>query len=122
MHYSFVPLAYQLNDPDLISLAERYIMYIISHRSEDGWLGEDDIKDGNCYWSKYHVLFVLRMYYEATGNETVFPVMFKFLHCAYQRMFTTPLGSTWFVCLSFSLNLSHSPIFLSKGLVQGGKI
>ena len=91
----FVPLAYQLSDPDLIATVEKYISYILDHQTSDGWLGNDDIGDGNCYWSKYPILLVLRMYYEATGNERVIPAMFKFLHTAYNRMFTKPLGVTW---------------------------
>ena len=91
----FVPLAYQLNDPQLIAMAEKYIWYILGHQTEDGWLGNDDIGDGNCYWSKYPILFTLRMYYEATGNNTVIPAIYKFLHMAYTRMFTRPFGVTW---------------------------
>lgn len=91
-------------------MAEKYIMYIISHQSEEGWLGEDDSKDGNRYWSKYYVMFVLRMYYEATGNETVFPVMYKFLHCAYKRMFSTPFGTSWYMPLLTFQYCTNTPL------------
>jgi hypothetical protein len=91
----FVPLAYQLNNKTLIGIVEKYIWYILGHQTSDGWLGEDDIGDGNSYWSKYPILFALRMYFEATANSTILPAMYKFLHTAYQRLFTTPLGVTW---------------------------
>ena len=34
--------------------------YILTHQSSEGWLGADDITDGNAYWSKYPMLFALR--------------------------------------------------------------
>ena len=74
---------------------KEYVEYIMAHQTSDGWLGSDDIKDGNCYWSKYFIMFTLRQYYEATGDDSVFPVMFKFLHAAHERMFTIPLGTSW---------------------------
>ena len=87
-----VPLAYQLDDPTLKSMVEKYTSYILSHQSQSGWLGPDDSKDGNSYWSKYYMLYILAQYYEATGNSTVLPAMFKYLHEAHQRMFQTPPG------------------------------
>ena len=56
----FLPLAYQLDDPSLIKIAYSYVDYIISHQSEDGWIGLDDDRDGNQYWSKYPMLMALR--------------------------------------------------------------
>ncbi len=34
--------------------------YILSHQSSEGWLGPDDSRDGNSYWSKYPMLLALR--------------------------------------------------------------
>ena len=93
----FIPLAYQLKDSNLIAMVEKYISYILAHQTDSGWLGLDDQQNGNCYWSKYPVMFALRQYYEATGNSSVLPAMFKFLHTAHQRMFTIPLGGTWYI-------------------------
>lgn len=56
----FVPLAYQLENETLIATARKYVDYILSHQTEDGWLGPDDARDGNQYWSKYLVMFILR--------------------------------------------------------------
>ena len=92
-----VPLAYQLDDPTLKTMVDKYVLYILSHQSNDGWLGPDDSKDGNSYWSKYYMLYIMTQYYEATGNDTVVMAMFKYLHQAHQRLFKVPLGgsSTW---------------------------
>ena len=56
----FLPLAYQLENQTLINMAFKYIDYIISHQADDGWLGLDDDKDGNEYWSKYFMMMILR--------------------------------------------------------------
>ena len=71
--------------------------YILDHQTDQGWLGADDSKDGNQYWSKFPMLLSLRSYYEATGNSRVIPAMLKFLKEAYKRMFTTPFGITWYM-------------------------
>ena len=78
---------------------EQYLTYILDHQTSEGWLGPDDIEDGNMYWSKFPILLSMRMYYEATGNRNVLLAMFRFLHVAYQRMFSVPLGNnnTWYV-------------------------
>ena len=69
--------------------------YILAHQAADGWLGADDIKDGNAYWSKYPMLFTLRQYYEATQNVTIISAMHRFIKAAHSRMFTLPFGNTW---------------------------
>ena len=56
----FLPLAYQLENQTLINMAYKYVDYILSHQADDGWLGPDDDKDGNQYWSKYFMMMILR--------------------------------------------------------------
>ena len=56
----FVLLAYQLENQTLISMAYKYIDYILTHRADDGWLGPDDLHDGNEYWAQYPLMFALR--------------------------------------------------------------
>lgn len=56
----FLPLAHQLENQTLIEMAYQYVDYILSHQAEDGWLGPDDDKDGNEYWSKYFMMMILR--------------------------------------------------------------
>ena len=55
-----VPLAYQLGDARLIGFVHKYFDYILSHQTEEGWVGPDDVKDGNMYWSKFPLLLALR--------------------------------------------------------------
>lgn len=56
----FLPLAYQLGDNDLISLVYKYVDYILSNQTEEGWMGPDDIEGGEMYWSKFPLLLALR--------------------------------------------------------------
>ncbi len=116
-----VPLAYQLNNNDLTVTVDKYINYIIMHQTDNGWLGLDDSKDGNCYWSKYLMMYVMIQYYEATANETVITTMFKYLHQVHQRMFSIPLGegSTWLVIVQkYRIIISISTVEpLNKGHV-----
>ena len=56
----FLPLAYQLENQTLIDMALKYIDYIISHQTDDGWLGPDDIRDGNAYWAQQPMMFIMR--------------------------------------------------------------
>ena len=55
----FLPLAYQLENQELIDIAFKYVDYIINNQT-DGWLGPDDDHSGNQYWSKYPVMMILR--------------------------------------------------------------
>ena len=56
----FLPLAYQLENQTLIDMAFKYVDYIINHQAEDGWLGPDDIRDGNAYWAQQPMMFIMR--------------------------------------------------------------
>ena len=66
----FVPLAYQLGEPELTGLVGKYVDFVLSHQTADGWLGLDDIKDGNMYWSKYPMLFALRQVKETVHTHS----------------------------------------------------
>ena len=37
----------------------KYVDYILEHQSSDGWLGPEDDKDGNMYWSKFPMMLAL---------------------------------------------------------------
>ena len=66
-----VPLAYQLGDARLIDYVHKYFDYILSHQTEEGWVGPDDVEDGNMYWSKFPLLLALRQV--STVTELVEP-------------------------------------------------
>lgn len=69
----FVPLAFLLEDDELIRKADRWIGYIIEHQHEDGWLGPagswrgfDGVRDP---WPLFVILKVLVQYAEVRGEH-----------------------------------------------------
>ena len=75
----FLPLAYLLEDDDLIAKAERYIEYILGNQTADGWLGPRKmvIADGKPeeanydVWAQMLALKVLVQYHDITGDQRV---------------------------------------------------
>ena len=73
-----MPLAYLLEDKNLIDKVEKYLDYIISHQQEDGWLGPRDsnvtnpeAKDRYDIWAQFLITKVLVQYYEIKGDEKI---------------------------------------------------
>eukprot|EP00927_Polykrikos_kofoidii_P048507 TRINITY_DN42781_c0_g1_i1.p1 TRINITY_DN42781_c0_g1~~TRINITY_DN42781_c0_g1_i1.p1 ORF type:complete len:723 (+),score=100.63 TRINITY_DN42781_c0_g1_i1:105-2171(+) len=61
-----VPLAYQLQDRELMQTVERYIDGILIRQTSEGWLGPDtDMTD---FWSRYPVVLALVQYHEANPH------------------------------------------------------
>ena len=74
----FIPLAYLLQDAKMIAKVEKYMIYIIEHQFEDGWLGPKDsnvknpeAKDRYDIWAQFLALKVLIQYFEITKDKRV---------------------------------------------------
>jgi hypothetical protein len=74
-----VPLAYQLNDVELIGKVRKWVNWTLEHQREDGFLGPEKNTD---WWPDMIMLKVLTQYQEATGDPRVIPALEKFF--AYQ--------------------------------------
>src|ERR1019366_712887 len=74
-----VPLAYLLNDVELIAKARKWVNWTLEHQREDGFIGPEKNQD---WWPDMIMLKVLTQYQEATGDPRVVPVLEKFF--AYQ--------------------------------------
>lgn len=74
-----VPLAYLLNDVELIGKARKWVNWTLEHQREDGSIGPEKNQD---WWPDMIMLKVLTQYQEATGDPRVIPVLEKFF--AYQ--------------------------------------
>ncbi|HEY8747807.1 MAG TPA: beta-L-arabinofuranosidase domain-containing protein [Tepidisphaeraceae bacterium] len=80
-----VPLAILLDQPKLKEKARRWVDYILTHQSQDGWLGP--VRNPKAVGSQHQydpwpvfVLFkALSQWAEATGDARVAPAMGKFL-------------------------------------------
>jgi hypothetical protein len=54
-----VPTAFQLNDARLLGDVGKWVNYIISHQTSDGWLGPDS--NPRVLWGTYPALLALRV-------------------------------------------------------------
>lgn len=68
-----VPLAYLLDDDDLIRKAEKWVEGFLDSQHEDGFIGPVDHERSQGYerdpWPRFVVCKVLRQHYEATDDE-----------------------------------------------------
>lgn len=77
----FVPLAYLLENEDMIRRAKKYIDAIIAAQKEDGWIcpcKEKEIKDYDT-WAVILISKVLTVYYECSKDERIPQVVYKVL-------------------------------------------
>lgn len=77
----FVPLAYLLEDQELIRIAKKYMDAIISFQKPDGWICPCSQEQIPYYdtWAVQLISKVLTVYYECSGDERVPEVIYKLL-------------------------------------------
>lgn len=102
-----VPLAYTLNDEELINKAKPFIEWTLESQREDGFFGpsaEDESIDksgfqtGNKedWWPRMIMLKALQNYYEATGDERVIEFMTDYFRYQQKHLADKPIGHwTW---------------------------
>ncbi len=86
----FIPLAYLLEDDDLISRAKKYMDYIIASQREDGWIcpiHPDDIPRYDT-WVVQLISKVLVVYYHCSGDDRIPDVLYKVLKNYYHLLST----------------------------------
>ncbi len=77
----FIPLAYLLEDEDMIARAKKYIDAIISYQKESGWIcpcAEEDIPTYDS-WAVQLISKVLVVYYECSRDERIPDVIYRIL-------------------------------------------
>ncbi|HLF34105.1 MAG TPA: beta-L-arabinofuranosidase domain-containing protein [Cyclobacteriaceae bacterium] len=98
-----VPLAYILNDRDLISMVRPWIEWSIQNQRDDGYFGpvpfevppapepglQKDMRED--WWPKMVMLKVLKQYYQATGDERVIGLMTRYFRYQLDQLPITPL-------------------------------
>ena len=69
----FIPLAYLLDDEDMISRAKKYINAIVSSQKDDGWICPCDESKRNNYdtWAVLLICKVLCLYCDCSKDESV---------------------------------------------------
>lgn len=83
-----VPLAWQLDSPQLKAKAMRFIDWTLEHPWDNGMFGPRSNDD---WWPRMVMLKVLTQYQELTGDSRVIPLMTRYFHYQLQAMPTRPL-------------------------------
>ena len=84
----FIPLAYLLEDEDMISRAKKYIDAILSAQKDDGWICPCNEDERTTYdtWAVQLITKVLVVYYECSGDERIPKVIYRVLENYYQLL------------------------------------
>ncbi|QHV97765.1 beta-L-arabinofuranosidase domain-containing protein [Spirosoma endbachense] len=95
-----LPLAYILNDPELIAKIKPWIEWAIHSQQPDGYFGplrdygpEPGLQRDNSrdWWPKMVMLKVLKQYYSATGDQRVITLMTNYFKYQLQELPQKPL-------------------------------
>lgn len=85
----FIPLAYLLDDTDLISVAKKYIDAILSRQEADGWicpLKNNESRSRYDTWALQLILKTLTVYYECSADGRIPEVIYKALRNYYDLL------------------------------------
>ena len=84
----FIPLAYLLENEDMIARAKRYIDAILAQQCEDGWICPCTVEQRPTYdtWAVQLISKVLTVYYECSGDERIPGVVYRVLKNYYQLL------------------------------------
>jgi DUF1680 family protein len=100
-----LPLAYQLNDKDLIAKANRWVECILNSQKENGYFGPDTdrpyepgLQRGNSHdwWPKMVALKILKQHYMATKDPRVIPFLDKYFRYQLEMLPSKPLDNWTF--------------------------
>lgn len=86
-----VPASYLTQDANLVALRQQYLGYIIDNQDASGWIGPDDLRDGNQYWSRMNIILALIQHWEGSQNASAITCIFNYLGEANRRLATQPL-------------------------------
>ncbi len=84
----FIPLAYLLENRDMISRAKKYIDAIITSQKQDGWICpcNDDERKTYDTWAVQLISKVLVVYYECSGDDRIPSVVYNILKNYYELL------------------------------------
>ena len=82
----FIPLAYLLQDEDMIQRAQKYMDAILNSQEEDGWICPVSRENRKTYdsWAVQLISKVLTVYYESTGDERAYNALYRVLKNYYE--------------------------------------
>lgn len=84
----FIPLAYLLEDEDMMARAKKYIYAIIDNQKPDGWICPCEDNERSTYdtWAVLLITKVLTVYYNCSKDERIPGVIYKTLKNYYELL------------------------------------
>ncbi len=84
----FIPLAYLLENKDMIATVKKYIDAIVSAQGEDGWICpcKDGKREKYDTWAIQLICKTLRVYYDCSGDERIPDLIYKVLKNYYDLL------------------------------------
>lgn len=84
----FIPLAYLLEDEDMIARAKTYVDAILSFQKPDGWICpcEEEKRPTYDTWAVLLISKVLTVYYDCSGDERMPGVIYRVLRNYYELL------------------------------------
>lgn len=84
----FIPMAYLLENEEMIEKSKKYIDIIISRQEPDGWICPctESSRAGYDTWALLLITKVLVVYYECSGDERIPEVIYKVLKNYYDML------------------------------------
>lgn len=84
----FVPLAYLLENEDMIARCKRYIDAIVAAQNEDGWICPCTKEQRAEYdtWALQLISKVLKVYYDCSGDERIPDVLYRAMKNYYELL------------------------------------
>lgn len=84
----FIPLAYLLEDADMIARAKRYMDAILSAQQSDGWICPCKPEERPTYdtWAVLLISKVLTVYYDCSGDERIPDVLYRVMKNYYELL------------------------------------
>ena len=84
----FIPLAYLLENEDMIATAKKYIDSIISKQQSDGWICPCKKEEIPKYdtWAVQLICKTLKVYYDCSGDERIPDVIYKVMKNYYNLL------------------------------------
>ena len=122
----FIPLAYLLENEDMIARAKKYMDYIIAHQRSDGWICpcEEERIEKYDTWPVQLFSKVLVVYYECSKDERIPEVLYKMLRNYYDLLNSGKIKLfNWgeyrwfetFIALNFLYDIYHEDWIVSLG-------
>ncbi len=84
----FIPLAYLLEDEEMISTVKKYIDAIVSAQQEDGWICPCKKEERKKYdtWALQLICKTLKVYYDCSGDEKIPDVIYRVMKNYYDLL------------------------------------